>query len=94
MTDPQIIELIRTDKSDKALTALYRHFPMMLKLVRSNGGNRHDENRDSQNLRRIYFPVPHHQSPNHDEVARDVRGEEIAETQETSQVNHARNDTE
>jgi RNA polymerase sigma factor (sigma-70 family) len=42
MTDPQIIELIRTDKSDKALTALYRHFPMILKLVRSYGGNRHD----------------------------------------------------
>lgn len=42
MLDQEIIQLIRTDKSDKALSALYRHFPMMQKMVRTGGGNIQD----------------------------------------------------
>jgi len=42
MNDPQIIELIRIGKSDRALNALYKHFPMMRKMVRSRGGNAED----------------------------------------------------
>lgn len=42
MHDQKIIELIRMDKSDKALAALYKHFPMIRKLVRAQGGNAQD----------------------------------------------------
>jgi len=42
MQDPKIIELIRSDRNDKALTVLYKHFPMMQKMVRSKGGNVQD----------------------------------------------------
>jgi RNA polymerase sigma factor (sigma-70 family) len=42
MHDQKIIELIRTDNNDKALTALYKHFPMIRKLIRSKGGNAED----------------------------------------------------
>ena len=42
MTDQQIIGLLRTDKTDKALAALYRHFPMVHKLIRSKGGTTQD----------------------------------------------------
>jgi RNA polymerase sigma factor (sigma-70 family) len=42
MNDPKIIELIRTGKSDTALNALYAHFPMMRKMIRSNGGSPDD----------------------------------------------------
>jgi RNA polymerase sigma factor (sigma-70 family) len=42
MHDQKIIELIRTDKSDKALAALYRHFPLIRKLVADHGGNAQD----------------------------------------------------
>ena len=39
MNDVKIIELIRTGKGDSALNALYKHFPMMRKMIRSKGGN-------------------------------------------------------
>jgi RNA polymerase sigma factor (sigma-70 family) len=42
MQDQKIIELIRTDNTDKALSALYKHFPMIRKMIRSNGGNAED----------------------------------------------------
>lgn len=42
MNDQMILELIRTDQNDRALGELYRHFPMVRKLVRSNGGDRQD----------------------------------------------------
>ncbi|HEY6899519.1 MAG TPA: sigma-70 family RNA polymerase sigma factor [Puia sp.] len=42
MNDQMILELIRTDQNDRALDALYRHFPMIRKLIRSNGGDRQD----------------------------------------------------
>jgi len=42
MPDQQLIDLIRTGHSDKALDALYRHFPMIRKMVRSAGGNAAD----------------------------------------------------
>jgi RNA polymerase sigma factor (sigma-70 family) len=40
--DQQIITLIRTNKTDKALAALYRYFPMVYKLIRSKGGSKQD----------------------------------------------------
>jgi RNA polymerase sigma factor (sigma-70 family) len=55
MTDSQIIELIRTEKSDKALIALYQHFPMMLKMIRSNGGSRQDAEDVFQEALIIFF---------------------------------------
>ena len=42
MTDQTIVELIRTDQSDKALDALYKDFPMIRKLIRSKGGDKKD----------------------------------------------------
>jgi len=42
MHDQKIIELIRTDNSDKALAALYKHFGMMRKMILSKGGNTED----------------------------------------------------
>jgi RNA polymerase sigma factor (sigma-70 family) len=42
MLDQDIIALIRTNKSDKALVFLYKHFAMMQKIIRHNGGNTQD----------------------------------------------------
>ncbi|HEY4150405.1 MAG TPA: sigma factor, partial [Chitinophagaceae bacterium] len=42
MNDQKIIELIRDGKSDRALTVLYKHFPMMRKLVLTRGGTAQD----------------------------------------------------
>jgi RNA polymerase sigma factor (sigma-70 family) len=42
MNDQKIIELIRTGKSDGALSALYKNFPMMRKMIRSKGGSPDD----------------------------------------------------
>ena len=42
MHDHIIIELIRTNRTDKALAALYRHFPMIRTLIRSKGGTAED----------------------------------------------------
>jgi RNA polymerase sigma factor (sigma-70 family) len=42
MTDQAIVELIRTDQSDRALNALYKDFPMIQKLIRSKGGDKKD----------------------------------------------------
>jgi RNA polymerase sigma factor (sigma-70 family) len=42
MPDQEIIDLIRANKSDKALHSLYKYFPMVLKVIRYNGGNRQD----------------------------------------------------
>jgi RNA polymerase sigma factor (sigma-70 family) len=39
MQDQKIIELIRTDQSDRALNALYHHFPPIRKLIRKQGGH-------------------------------------------------------
>jgi RNA polymerase sigma factor (sigma-70 family) len=42
MTDEKIIELIRTGGSDAALNDLYKHFPMMRKMILSHGGSSDD----------------------------------------------------
>ena len=42
MQDQRTIELIRSNSEDKALTALYRHFPMIRKHIVVNGGNAQD----------------------------------------------------
>lgn len=42
MLDQKIIQLIRTGKSDKALDGLYKHFPMIRKMVRTHGGDVRD----------------------------------------------------
>jgi RNA polymerase sigma factor (sigma-70 family) len=42
MHDQKIIGLIRTDNNDKALAALYKHFPMIRKMVLTKGGNAAD----------------------------------------------------
>ena len=42
MYDYKIIELIQSGNPDKALAALYKHFPMIRKMVLSNGGNEQD----------------------------------------------------
>ena len=42
MYDYKIIELIQAGNPDKALAALYKHFPMIRKMVLSNGGNQQD----------------------------------------------------
>lgn len=42
MDDHKIIDLIRSGSNDKALAALYRHFPMMQKMIRTNGGSTQD----------------------------------------------------
>ncbi|GAL83213.1 ECF subfamily RNA polymerase sigma-24 subunit [Sporocytophaga myxococcoides] len=42
MSDELIIELIKTNKEDKAFRALYKHFPMIRKMILSNGGKLED----------------------------------------------------
>lgn len=42
MSDQHILDLIRTEKSDKALNSLYKHFPMMKKMILHHGGSRQD----------------------------------------------------
>ncbi len=42
MQDQKIIELIRSNKNDQALLALYKNFPAVKKMVRLNGGNTAD----------------------------------------------------
>ena len=42
MTDHKIIELIRTERDERALDALYKHFPLMQKMIRFKGGTRND----------------------------------------------------
>ena len=42
MQDQKIIALIQTNNSGKALDVLYQHFPMMRKMILSNGGNSQD----------------------------------------------------
>jgi RNA polymerase sigma factor (sigma-70 family) len=42
MDDHQVINLLRSGSNSKALKALYRSFPMMEKLIRTNGGTRQD----------------------------------------------------
>jgi RNA polymerase sigma factor (sigma-70 family) len=42
MTDQQIIQLLRTKKTDRALGILYKHFPMMRKMIVANGGTKQD----------------------------------------------------
>jgi RNA polymerase sigma factor (sigma-70 family) len=42
MNDQQIIEFIRSDKSANALNSLYKHFPLMRKMVMANGGSKVD----------------------------------------------------
>lgn len=42
MSDQHILDLIRTNKTDKALSSLYKHFPMMQKIIVHQGGNRQD----------------------------------------------------
>jgi RNA polymerase sigma factor (sigma-70 family) len=42
MDDQKIITLIRTGKNDQALNALYRHYPLMRKMIRSRGGTTND----------------------------------------------------
>jgi RNA polymerase sigma factor (sigma-70 family) len=42
MHDQKIIEQIKTGKNDKALAALYKHFPMIRKLILAKGGNTAD----------------------------------------------------
>ncbi len=42
MQDQDIINLVLTNKSGKALDSLYKHFPMMKKMILQKGGNTHD----------------------------------------------------
>jgi RNA polymerase sigma factor (sigma-70 family) len=42
MDDHKIMEVLRTSESDQALNQLYKQFPMIRKLIRSNGGNTKD----------------------------------------------------
>ena len=42
MQDQKIIELIRSNKNDQALLALYKNFPAVQKMIRSKGGNAAD----------------------------------------------------
>jgi len=42
MSDDKIIELIRKGDTDKAFLALYKHFPMMRKMILSKGGKKED----------------------------------------------------
>jgi RNA polymerase sigma factor (sigma-70 family) len=42
MDDQKIIALLRTGESGLALNSLYKHFPMIRKLIRSKGGNSKD----------------------------------------------------
>ncbi|WP_028982384.1 RNA polymerase sigma factor [Sporocytophaga myxococcoides] len=42
MSDELIIELIKTNKEDKAFRVLYKHFPMIRKMIISKGGKMED----------------------------------------------------
>lgn len=42
MTDQQIIQLLRSNKTAKAFTRLYRYFPPVSKLIQSRGGSKDD----------------------------------------------------
>ncbi|MBO9702751.1 MAG: sigma-70 family RNA polymerase sigma factor [Sporocytophaga sp.] len=42
MSDELIIELIKTNKEDKAFRALYKYFPMIRKMIISKGGKLED----------------------------------------------------
>jgi RNA polymerase sigma factor (sigma-70 family) len=42
MDDQSLLQLIRNQQTDKALSELYRHFPMVRKMVRSLGGSPQD----------------------------------------------------
>lgn len=42
MTDQQIIQLLRTNRTDRALGILYKHFPMIRKMILANGGTKQD----------------------------------------------------
>ncbi|OQP54434.1 RNA polymerase sigma factor [Niastella populi] len=42
MQDQKIIELIRSNKNDQALLALYKNFPAVKKMIRLNSGNAAD----------------------------------------------------
>jgi RNA polymerase sigma factor (sigma-70 family) len=42
MTDQQTIQLLRTNRTDRALAILYRNFPMMRKMIMANGGTKQD----------------------------------------------------
>lgn len=42
MTDQDLIQAIRQGRTTKALSSLYRHLPMIRKMIRQSGGNRHD----------------------------------------------------
>jgi hypothetical protein len=40
--DQQIIQLLKTKKTDRAHGILYKHFPMMRKMLLANGGTKQD----------------------------------------------------
>ncbi|WP_276484910.1 RNA polymerase sigma factor [Paraflavitalea pollutisoli] len=42
MDDQQILQLLKENTNDKALAALYRHFPMVRKMIRNYGGTPED----------------------------------------------------
>lgn len=42
MDDQQILQLLKEQANDKALAALYRHFPMVRKMIRQYGGSPED----------------------------------------------------
>ena len=42
MTDQEIIELLRNNRNDKAFFALYKHFPLVRKMIISKGGKSED----------------------------------------------------
>ena len=42
MTDQSIVESIRSDQNSRALSALYKHFPMVRSLILRNGGTTKD----------------------------------------------------
>jgi RNA polymerase sigma factor (sigma-70 family) len=42
MQDHRIVRLIQEGNSDRALLALYQHFPMIRKMITANGGNTED----------------------------------------------------
>ena len=42
MNDDQIIEILRTSKRGKALDKLYRYYPKVENMIRSNGGEKQD----------------------------------------------------
>jgi RNA polymerase sigma factor (sigma-70 family) len=42
MTDDQILQMIKKGKSEDAFLKLYKHFPMIRKLIKSKGGEKED----------------------------------------------------